>query len=103
VVAATPTSAAELTVQVKLVDRTWLRVRVDGETVLEGLYEPGSAFTWKGREVEIRTGNAGGTRLIVNGEDRGVMGARGEVQHWVFRMREGRVEQVTPTPTPQPS
>lgn len=98
--ALSPTPVEAVVIRAELVDRTWLRVVVDGTTVVEGLYEPGTTFTWQGREVEIRTGNAGGTRLEVNGEDLGVLGEQGEVQHWIFRVQEGRVERVTPTPTP---
>lgn len=95
-----PTPVQTVVIRAELTDRTWLRVIVDGATVLEGLYEPGTTFTWEGQEVEIRTGNAGGTRLTVNGEDLGVLGEPGEVQHWIFRVREGRVERVPPTPSP---
>ncbi len=93
----------ELVIEAVLLDRTWLRVRVDGDPALEGLFDAGETFTWQGQVIEIRTGNAGGMRLTINGEDLGVLGERGEVQHWVFQVEGGRVIRVTPTPTPTPA
>ncbi len=98
-----PTPVEEVVIQATLVDRTWLRVKVDGDTVLEGLLDPGRTFTWRGKVVEIRTGNAGGMALVVNGEEIGLLGEPGEVQHWIYWAREGRLERVTPTPTPTPT
>ncbi len=59
---------------------TWVRVRPDGG-------EPREWLLRKGQSVEVRAqkffllkvGNAGGTRLVLNGEDLGVAGARGKV------------------------
>ncbi len=96
----TPTPGKVLVVKAALVDRTWLRVLVDGQLVEEGLYDAGQEFTWEGQVVEIRTGNAGGMQLVVDGKDLGVLGAKGEVQHWIFYLQDGQVVQVTPTPTP---
>ncbi len=96
----TPTRGSELTVRATLVDRTWFRVLVDGQLVEEGLFDAGNEFTWQGLVVEIRTGNAGGMKLVVNGEDLGVLGKPGEVQHWIFYLQDGQVIRVTPTPTP---
>lgn len=96
----TPTRGSQLTVQATLVDRTWLRVLVDGRLVEEGLFDAGKDFTWQGEVVEIRTGNAGGMKLVINGEDLGVLGEPGEVQHWIFYLQDGRVVKITPTPTP---
>ena len=102
---ATPVASGntdQVTVQAQVVDRAWMRVRVDGETVLEGLIDPGKEFTWTGKVVEVRTGNAGGVRLVVNGQDLGLLGQTGDVQHWVFYMENGEVKRVLPTPTPTP-
>lgn len=99
----TPTPGNLLVVEVNLVDRTWLRALVDGQLVEEGLFDKGQTFTWEGQVVEIRTGNAGGMKLIVNGEDLGILGAPGEVQHWLFYLKDGEVMRATPTPTPAPT
>ena len=107
VVLATPTPTSTpanlLVVKAVLVDRTWLRALVDGQLVDEGLYDAGQEFTWEGQVVEIRTGNAGGMQLTVNDKDLGILGAKGEVQHWIFYLRDGEIVRVTPTPTPVPA
>ncbi len=92
-----------LRVRAVITDRTWLRVVVDGEVVQEGLVEPDTELEWEGRVVDLRTGNAGGLHLYVNGEDLGVLGEQGEVQHWVFTLKDGKVQRLTPTPTPETS
>jgi len=93
-------SPQTVTVDANIVDRAWLRVKVDDQTVLEGLVDVGKHFSWTGNRVEIRTGNAGGVQLVVNGRDLGILGKKGDVQDWVFFVQNGRVQQVTPTPTP---
>ncbi len=100
---ATPVPVETITVEAHIVDRTWLRVLVDGEVVDEGLYEPDTTLTWQGETIEIRTGNAGGMELTVNGENLGVLGEKGEVLHWIFTVQEGEVVRLTPTPTPPPT
>lgn len=77
---ATPTPYPGVTIEAKIVDRTWLRVIVDGVMVFQGILEPGMTMTWAGKDkVFIRTGNAGGVEITHNGKKRGLMGSRGEV------------------------
>jgi len=99
----TATPVREIRVRASLTDYTWLRVLVDGDKVVEGIVDPDRTFTWVGKTVEVRTGNAGGIRLEVNGEDLGTMGKEGEVRHWIFVIDKGRLKRVTPTATPTPS
>ncbi len=99
----TPVPVEKVKVEARIVDRTWLRVLVDGQVVDEGLYEPDTTLTWEGETVEIRTGNAGGMELTVNGQDLGVLGEKGEVLHWIFTVQNGEVVRLTPTPTPTPA
>jgi hypothetical protein len=68
-------------VQVLLTDRAWLRVTLDGAVAFEGLLEAGESRTWVARdEVDIRSGNAGGTVVTVDGVLRGPLGAPGQVE-----------------------
>lgn len=94
----TPRAPAGVEVELRIVERAWLRVVVDGEVAFEGALEAGSRRTWRGREsVALRCGNAGGVRVTVNGEDLGLLGERGQVveEEWL-------AEGVTPTPaTPE--
>jgi cytoskeleton protein RodZ len=58
---------------------SWMRVVVDGSTVLEQVVEAGQTLPFEGdREIEIRFGNAGGVRANLNGEDLGVQGTSGQ-------------------------
>ncbi len=101
----TPTSTPlpqTLRIRAEIIDRTWLRVLVDGKVVEEGLLEPNHTLQWEGHTIELRTGNAGGIHLYVNGNDEGILGEQGEVQHWIFTLKQGNIIRSTPTPTPQP-
>jgi cytoskeleton protein RodZ len=58
---------------------SWMRVVVDGSTVLEQVVEAGQTLPFEGdREIEIRFGNAGGVRANLNGEDLGIQGTSGQ-------------------------
>jgi cytoskeleton protein RodZ len=79
-------------VQVEMVidgGESWLRVIVDGDIAFEGIKPEGASLTVAGdEEVFLRIGNAGAVRLIVNGEERGAAGDRGEVVERSYRVEE---------------
>jgi cytoskeletal protein RodZ len=78
--APTATRVSEIRVQVRLTDRAWLRVTLDGAVAFEGLLEAGENRTWLARdEAGILSGNAGGTEVTVDGVLRGPMGPPGQV------------------------
>ncbi len=53
-------------------ERSWVRVRIDGRTVLEGIIEAGETREFEApTEVEVRVGNGGGVRLVLNGRNLG--------------------------------
>ena len=63
-----------------------MRVIVDDEIVEETILETGAVRSWDAQQsIFIRTGNAGGVSLTINGEDLGIMGEVGEVleRQWV--------------------
>jgi len=71
----TPTRAGNIVVEARLIAKTYLDVRVDGERVFVGIPEAGQHQQWTAQEIiSLRIGNAGGVRLIVNGVDVGIMG-----------------------------
>ena len=83
----TPTPKAYTGVDVELVmlERAWLQVHVDGEKVFEGVFDEGTKITWSGEEsVAVRCNNAGGVEVILNGQNLGPLGKRGQVvdQEW---------------------
>jgi hypothetical protein len=76
--------------------RAWLRVRVDGEQVFQGRALPGDVLEFQAEEVaEVTTGNGGGVRVYLGGQNLGLMGELGQVITRLFT-REGA---ITPTPT----
>ncbi len=63
----------------KLTQRSWLLVRVDGNTRLEGIFPAGTQKWFTGRRADVRAGNAGGVELNVDGRTLGAMGGDGDV------------------------
>ena len=58
----------------------WVSVELDGKTAFEGLLPKNGVKEFAGKEtLSLRTGNAGVTRLAINGEDQGVLGRTGQV------------------------
>jgi hypothetical protein len=87
----------ELSIEV-VGERSWVLVEADGERLFAGILEPGSRDTWTARErISLRSGNAGGVRLMLNGEDLGPFGEVGQVveQEWTAP----GVPTLTPEPT----
>lgn len=73
--------AAPVVVDVSLRDRSWLSVTADGESVYEGTAESGFEETWTAEEtIVVRTGNAGGVELSINGDEAVVVGDTGDVR-----------------------
>jgi len=98
---ATPEIVAEIAMTMTVNQRAWVRVDVDGEVVQEGILEQGENRFWNaGESVVLRTGNAGGVNLILNGEDLGPMGDIGQVVERAWVVEQGQVAETQPeTPT----
>ncbi|HEY0395560.1 MAG TPA: RodZ domain-containing protein [Candidatus Elarobacter sp.] len=76
---ATPAAGAHHQLAIRLTQRSWLRVSVDGVTKLEGIYPAGTARTFTGTAADVRAGNAGGVSVGVNGRPPAPMGKEGDV------------------------
>lgn len=105
---ATPEVVARITLEVRTTQRSWLRVIVDGQIVEEGVLEAGQTRVWDAdQSVFIRTGNAGGVVLILNGEELGPMGGIGQVveRAWIIEDDQITETEAGPTfpPTPVPA
>jgi len=69
---AAPTSqpaatADKLTLEVTALQQVWVRVKVDGQTVLVKTFEKGQTQAFEGKTINIRAGMAGAVQLKLNG------------------------------------
>jgi hypothetical protein len=97
-----PTINVNVSVQVNLVavERTYVRVIVDGEVVFEGRVIPGNAYLYEAEEqVEVLVGSGAAVRIAYNGRDLGLMGAFGQIVNNIYRANEI----ITPTALPSPT
>ncbi len=82
---------------VTVLERSWMRVTVDGEKVFEGRAQPDATFVYEGTEsVEVLTANGAGVRIAYNQQDMGLLGGFGEVVQRIY----GPFGLLTPTVTP---
>lgn len=85
---------------ITVVERTWMRVSVDGEIVFEGRVQSGGDFFYEGEEqVEILAGNAAALRVTYNQRDLGLLGSFGEVVSRIYAVEGILTPTITPTPT----
>jgi cytoskeleton protein RodZ len=95
-----PLILSDLALDITVVERAWLKVVVDGETVQEGMTSPGDLFSWQGtQQVNLTTGNGAGIEVSLNGQPLGLLGQRGEVVEKIWTLSG----EVAPTPTQTPS
>jgi cytoskeletal protein RodZ len=85
----TPIIYGGVTVELIIKQPSWLQISTDDVKVFEGILQPGENRSWTGlRRVAIRAGNAGGVEIVVNGTNRGIMGAEGQVVDQVWEKVE---------------
>jgi hypothetical protein len=89
-------------VQVNLiaVERTYMRVIVDGEELFNGRVVPGTAYPFQAQtQVEVLVGSGAAIRTVYNGRDLGLMGTFGQVVNNIYLPEEV----ITPTALPSPT
>jgi len=94
-----PTVNINVSVQVNLVavERTYMRVIVDGETVFDGRVVPGNVYFYEAEEqVEVLVGSGAAIRIAYNGRDLGLLGGFGQIINNIYRTNDV----VTPTALP---
>jgi hypothetical protein len=97
-----PTVASAVQITVVVIDRTFLRVIVDGEVKQDGRAIPGAALTFDGNErIEVLTGSGTAVQIIFNQRDLGLMGSMGEVVNRIYTVNG--IETPTPTSSPTPT
>lgn len=98
-----PTLPEGITVQINIVavERTYLRVIADGETVFDGRLLPGAAYPFEAETyVEILVGNAAAVRVTYNQRDLGLLGSYGEIVNRIFTAEGILTPTATLPPTP---
>jgi len=105
-----PTQNLNVNVQINLiaVERTYMRVIVDGEEVFNGRVLTGNAYPFEAEtQVEVLVGSGAAIRVVYNGRDLGLMGDFGQVVSNIYREEEivtptllpTQIPTITPTPT----
>lgn len=90
----------KLQLHLKVNQRAWVRVTVDGQVRLETILEPGQEVTWEAeQDIKLRTGNAAGIEVSVNDRPYPPLGGSGEVVEVDWHLQEGKIIVSTPTPT----
>jgi cytoskeleton protein RodZ len=79
-----PTSTEPVTVRLRATERAWVTINVDGEHAYSGIMEPNEETEVRGGKVKVKSGNAGGIALVVDGKNIGPMGESGQVVEKTF-------------------
>lgn len=94
---ATPEPAEGLQLRVEAEGNVWLRIAADDEVVFEGFLRQGENDSWEGEAdglIRLRTGNAAGTSVTLNGQQLEALGGPGEVREYEWRLLpNGDIEQ----------
>ncbi|HEU4743771.1 MAG TPA: RodZ domain-containing protein [Anaerolineales bacterium] len=105
-----PTQNVNADVQLNLVavERTYLRVVVDGEVAFDGRVVPGNAYPFEAEnQIEVLVGSGAAIRIVYNGRDLGLMGTFGQVVNNIYLGTEiitpTSMPTTTPTITPTPT
>ncbi len=92
-----PNVAVRVTISV--VERTFMRVMLDGEQAFNGRVVPGAAYTYEATTtIQVLTGNGAALRVTYNGRDLGLLGDFGQVVSFIYTANTI----ITPAP-PAPS
>jgi cytoskeleton protein RodZ len=81
-----PGPVAKDQLQIRLAERSWIRVVIDGTTALEGIFPAGTIRTFSGKTAVVRAGNAAGVDVTVAGRSLGAMGGPGDVVEHAYRL-----------------
>lgn len=72
-------------IELSAIEPTWLSINADGQQTFSGILEATDTKVLEAREnVRIRTGNAGGVSVVLNGKALGTIGPRGQIRTVIF-------------------
>lgn len=101
-----PTSSKEVRLALQATEAAWVWVKVDGEQVFMGTLQNGERREWVGKQnVFMRAGNAGGVKVILNGQPQEAVGAPGQVVNitWALDPKGGPPIITTDAPALAPN
>ncbi len=97
---ALPGPLANVQVTISVLERTFIRVTVDGVIKEDGRVVPGAAFSFEGlQRIEVLTGSGSAIHLVFNQEDLGTMGNFGEVVDRIYTVNGVETPTATSSPT----
>jgi hypothetical protein len=83
------------------VERTYMRVTVDGKVKFDGRVLPGNAYPFDAEDqIEVLVGSGAAIRIVYNGQDLGFLGAFGQVVNNIYRADEILTPTAPPTMSP---
>ena len=69
----------DITLVIRAREDSFLRIKIDGQSVYQGTLRKGKAESWTAKEkIELSVGNAGGIELEANGKVFSPLGRRGQ-------------------------
>ncbi|MFN2460100.1 MAG: helix-turn-helix domain-containing protein [Candidatus Velthaea sp.] len=71
---------------IRLTERSWVRVVVDGNVAMEGIFPAGTMRSFTGKAATVRAGNAGGVMVSAGGKTIGALGGSGDVIERSFKL-----------------
>lgn len=98
----TATLPANINIELNIIaiERTYMRVTVDGKVQFDGEAVPGTVYPYEAKnQVEVLVGSASALSITYNGNNLGLMGTFGQVVDNIYTAQG----MVTPTATPLPT
>ena len=85
-----PAVLDEINLRLDIVERTWLRITIDGEVQYQGMAVNGDVFEYRALGLaEVAAGNAVGVVVTINETELGRLGSRGEGLTETWRTNSG--------------
>jgi transcriptional regulator with XRE-family HTH domain len=76
-----------VTVMIEIMQRTWIRITVDGAVAYESMANEGEILNFTAQQsIGVRANNAAGLKLTVNNQPQGILGGRGELFDQTFTL-----------------
>lgn len=91
--------ADKIVLDLEITARSWIRLLTDNGLATEAVLEPGTKQTWEARQsMVLRTGNAAGVIVKINGQTQPQLGGTGEVIEMQWQLADGVITVITPAP-----